>query len=368
MAPAAQGASDPAHRGRAEFLQVAGKGRKAPRAAGLVLQALARGDDAPARLGFTVTKKVGNAVVRNRTRRRLKEAARLCWRNTPVAGVDLVLIGRDSTRERRFADLMDDIRRALAKAGAHDAGGAALLIGAGPRLSMDAAPVHRRALPLRAELQRLCRRGAAQPWRAARRRRWRHGASCAAIPGTPGGSIPSACRTRIRSISETAGIDGPETPFPRDRDLGRDPARLPDAGAAGTCRRRSARPTQTAQSTPQRAPATHGPPCDPAHARHASRSPSRRPPQPAERRAARCRSPAPAGAGQHQPARARASMTWCCSDYHEDDRPATRPLVRLLEPRSEPQPYYVQFGWTRRRRSVKLPDADTHLDRVGGRR
>ena len=49
-----------------------------------MLQALARPDVGPARLGFTVTSKVGNAVVRNRTRRRLKEAARLLLRGTPV--------------------------------------------------------------------------------------------------------------------------------------------------------------------------------------------------------------------------------------------------------------------------------------------
>ena len=80
---------------RAEFLRVAAKGRKAAMP-GLVLQALQRDDDAPARLGFTVTKKVGNAVIRNRTRRRLKEAARLVLREQPVAGADLVLIGRDA--------------------------------------------------------------------------------------------------------------------------------------------------------------------------------------------------------------------------------------------------------------------------------
>src|ERR1700752_4560536 len=61
---------------RAEFLRAAAKGRKAPMP-GLVLQALPREDRGPARLGFTVTKKIGNAVIRNRTRRRLKEAARL---------------------------------------------------------------------------------------------------------------------------------------------------------------------------------------------------------------------------------------------------------------------------------------------------
>ena len=84
---------------------------------GLVLQALPRDDGGPARLGFTVTRKIGNAVVRNRTRRRLKEAARLLLRERPVAGVDLVLIGREATRARDFADLIDDFRRALDKVG-----------------------------------------------------------------------------------------------------------------------------------------------------------------------------------------------------------------------------------------------------------
>jgi ribonuclease P protein component len=103
-------------RKRAEFLRIASAGRRAA-VHGLVLQALARGDDAPARLGFTVTKKIGNAVVRNRTRRRLREAARLLLRERPVAGVDLVLIGRDATRGRKFAELINDLRRALEKAG-----------------------------------------------------------------------------------------------------------------------------------------------------------------------------------------------------------------------------------------------------------
>ena len=103
-------------RKRAEFLRVASAGRRAA-VHGLVLQALARDDNAPARLGFTVTKKIGNAVERNRTRRRLREAARLVLRERPVAGVDLVLIGREATRSRDFSELMDDLRRALGKAG-----------------------------------------------------------------------------------------------------------------------------------------------------------------------------------------------------------------------------------------------------------
>ncbi len=111
---------------RAEFLRVAAKGRKAPMP-GLVLQAFAREDDDPARLGFTVTRKVGNAVVRNRTRRRLKEAARLVLRdqaarNEPLRGVDLVLVGREGTRKRDFRALIDDIGRAIRKTGAQKAG------------------------------------------------------------------------------------------------------------------------------------------------------------------------------------------------------------------------------------------------------
>ena len=104
---------------RAEFLCVAAQGRKVA-VHGLVLQALPRADEAPARLGFTVTRRIGNAVVRNRTRRRLKEAARLLLRELPVRGADLVLVGRAQTRGRDFADLKDDLRRALAKAGVTD--------------------------------------------------------------------------------------------------------------------------------------------------------------------------------------------------------------------------------------------------------
>lgn len=101
---------------RAEFLRVAAKGRKVAMP-GLVLQALPRGDAEPARLGFTVTKKVGNAVIRNRARRRLKEAARLLQQQQPLTGVDLVLIGRDATGARPFAELQNDLRRALGRAG-----------------------------------------------------------------------------------------------------------------------------------------------------------------------------------------------------------------------------------------------------------
>jgi len=101
---------------RPQFLRVAAKGRKAVMP-GLVLQVLPRADHGAARVGFTVTKKVGNAVIRNRARRRLKEAARLHLAEHPLHGVDLVLIGRDATGTRDFKDLRQDLHRALAKAG-----------------------------------------------------------------------------------------------------------------------------------------------------------------------------------------------------------------------------------------------------------
>lgn len=102
---------------RAEFLRVASKGRKAP-FPGLVLQVLQRDDAQPVRVGFTVTKKVGNAVVRNRTKRRLRAAARAVLAEAPAPGVDMVLIGRGETRSRRFALLVDDLQRAMTKLGA----------------------------------------------------------------------------------------------------------------------------------------------------------------------------------------------------------------------------------------------------------
>jgi ribonuclease P protein component len=100
---------------RAEFLAVASKGARAPMP-GLVMQLMPRADDAPFRVGFTVTKKVGNAVVRNRTKRRLREAVRLGLDTEAYRGFDMVVIGRDRTAARPFTDLMTDVRRAAAKA------------------------------------------------------------------------------------------------------------------------------------------------------------------------------------------------------------------------------------------------------------
>ncbi|HVQ10037.1 MAG TPA: ribonuclease P protein component [Allosphingosinicella sp.] len=101
---------------RADFLAANGALR-AP-TPGFVLLIRPRGDCDPAmRLGLTISKKVGNAVVRNRMKRRFRELARKVLPEAGHEGADHVLIGRQGGIERDFALLEAELRRALAKLG-----------------------------------------------------------------------------------------------------------------------------------------------------------------------------------------------------------------------------------------------------------
>lgn len=101
-------------RKRSEFLACARGRRQGTK--GMLVQGLDRGNDGPVRVGFTCSKKVGNAVARNRAKRRLREVARLLLPEHGRAGWDYVLIGsRDRTADRPFTDLQADFLDALKK-------------------------------------------------------------------------------------------------------------------------------------------------------------------------------------------------------------------------------------------------------------
>jgi ribonuclease P protein component len=99
---------------RADYLAANG-GLRAP-TPGFVLLVRPRGDDDPAiRLGITVSKKVGGAVVRNRMKRRFRALARAVLPEAGIAGADHVLIGRAAGIERPFGELVAELERALGR-------------------------------------------------------------------------------------------------------------------------------------------------------------------------------------------------------------------------------------------------------------
>ena len=101
---------------RADFVRVAAKGRRAVRP-GFILQAAARPSEDKAgdavRVGFTASRKVGNAVVRNRAKRRLRALAGEVLTGKGRAGTDYVLIARAATGKRAYSELMADLEGAL---------------------------------------------------------------------------------------------------------------------------------------------------------------------------------------------------------------------------------------------------------------
>ena len=100
---------------RREFLDVAASRRRCVTPS-MIVQVLPQESVAP-RVGFTVSKRVGNAVARNRARRRLREAA---LRVIPAhaAAADYVLVGRAETVSRAFSGIVTDLETALRRLGA----------------------------------------------------------------------------------------------------------------------------------------------------------------------------------------------------------------------------------------------------------
>jgi len=108
---------------RSEFLAVAGTNRRWT-TPGLVLQVRPRPDDVrtdddagSVRVGFTATKKIGNAVKRNRARRRLRAAVAEVLIGVATPPVDLVIVARQGTIGRPYGELKTDLQSALRRLG-----------------------------------------------------------------------------------------------------------------------------------------------------------------------------------------------------------------------------------------------------------
>ncbi len=103
---------------RSQYLRVA-RARKYIVSKGLILQFEIKDPNESGnkhRVGFTASKKVGNAVVRNRARRRLKSVVNDVLTSSEEQPLDLVLIGRASTLKRSYDELLSDFRFALKSA------------------------------------------------------------------------------------------------------------------------------------------------------------------------------------------------------------------------------------------------------------
>lgn len=99
---------------RADFL-AANRGKRFARPGFVLLVHDRKDDDASVRLGITITKKVGNAVIRNRMRRRFRVLMREMLDGKGKPGADHILIGRSDGIEMDFDRLRSDLHMALAR-------------------------------------------------------------------------------------------------------------------------------------------------------------------------------------------------------------------------------------------------------------
>ncbi|MEQ1617851.1 MAG: ribonuclease P protein component [Terricaulis sp.] len=96
---------------RAQFLRVRAGIRSAR--PNVIVEGRRRDESDPIGVGFTASAKVGGAVVRNRAKRRLREAARQLLPLLGAPGADYVLVARASTADAPWEALLDDLRNAL---------------------------------------------------------------------------------------------------------------------------------------------------------------------------------------------------------------------------------------------------------------
>ncbi|MDB2390365.1 ribonuclease P protein component [Alphaproteobacteria bacterium] len=96
---------------RPGFVRARNHGEKAI-SKGVIIQAV-RGDRTEWRYGLTATKKIGNAVIRNRVRRRLRAIARQVLAPMAMSGVDYVLIGRATTATASFSELVTEVEKSI---------------------------------------------------------------------------------------------------------------------------------------------------------------------------------------------------------------------------------------------------------------
>ena len=349
------------------------------RAPALVLQALPQPARARFGVGFTATKKIGNAVVRNRAKRRLREAARLMLAAGRPAG-----LGPGAGRPRRppapALRVAGDLRGALRQGVAGDrrqrmAEPRAAGLDQPGRCEASSSPTNGRMRRCIGPHCRFLRPAATTRWRrsthGALRGAWLPGRRiCRCNPWHPGGYDPCPRRGREAPVARPARPESGLEPSSMtdqsalscgDRHLGRHPAGL---ACSSSRRRGSAERPAAAGPAQAQEPLRPGPPCPAGAARRADRCGARRRRAAAPRRA-RLPVEGPKAAGLAVACAARGWMTWCSQDYHETvDR--NSPLVRLLDPAEGAAPYYRQWGWAAaeaRRRSC--PADDTGLDRRG---